>query len=177
MNMTCVCGHVIRDTTDRLRDKAYLLADEDWFLVTQGGRDDSLTIHDLLRNMREIYQCDACGRLAIPDPATDVFLWYVPENDRRTQVLRSMYGNGYKVRIIGLWRSTWANGVLWWEEPGARHGRAVERFSDKATLKQRYFDVLQLLMAEGRLGSACLRQDNEVEHIWEGGDLGGEVRS
>ena len=168
MHFTCVCGQVISDTTDRLRNKAYLLPDQDWFLIAANARiADALDIYGLLRNMRRIYSCYACGRLAIPDPVTDSFLWYLPELDDRRPALGSTYGDSYKVRLIGTWRSDLMVGSLRWDKLGGGNDRSVERFSEKAAFMQRYFDSFQRLTSENNLSSACLRDDSAVVHLWE----------
>jgi hypothetical protein len=156
---------MINDTTDGLRHKALLLADEDWSGAVVDSKSDSLSIYELRRSMRAIYQCDGCGRLAIPDPITDELLWFAPEKEHPRRVLGSIYGNGFKVRLDGRWYPDVGQGVVRWQAVG--DAGSLERFSDKDTLKRRYFEMLQLLIAEDKLGCACLRERHKVEHWWD----------
>jgi hypothetical protein len=70
MNFTCICGHVVSDSTDDLPHKARLVADEDWNLFTE-----SLD----WRLVSNLYQCSQCGRLRLEKPRGNV-VFFEPEN-------------------------------------------------------------------------------------------------
>jgi hypothetical protein len=73
MKITCKCGHLITDATDRLSHKAHLIADEDKFDFLH---DSSI----FSRITRRMYQCDACGRLWIYDRRNSLKS-FMPEGD------------------------------------------------------------------------------------------------
>jgi hypothetical protein len=64
MKIGCRCGALIRDQTDFLSYKAYLVADQDWFDVLDELATGSERRTLLQEASREMWQCTRCG---VPD--------------------------------------------------------------------------------------------------------------
>ena len=64
MKIQCPCGALIIDTTDKLPYKAWLLTDQDMFLLYESFED--VQFHEVREHfMKAIYQCESCGRICL----------------------------------------------------------------------------------------------------------------
>jgi hypothetical protein len=107
MKCGCECGQTIFDLTDELPHKGHVIPDQEW-TGTADAIDDVVIlplvngtistgeafrlVREVLgRRARAIYQCAACGRVYIDDPAGGgVRHCYVPAGEHvSTRVLRS----------------------------------------------------------------------------------------
>jgi hypothetical protein len=104
MKIGCDCGATIVDQTDDLPHKAHLVPDQSWFTLldamdeqvieplAEGRLDEAAASHrsrTIIGNLaRAMYQCTACGRLYLSDPAGSLqcFVPSTPGTDR--EVLR-----------------------------------------------------------------------------------------
>ena len=169
MWIECPCGGVIKDTSDSLPNKAYLLADQDWSVILDATKPGKPPVVDVGTRTRAVYQCVQCGRLTLDDPVTGEMLWFAPENDSRGRALGSIDGNGFKVRLVGRWRPHAKMGDLHWATSGDLEG-GFEQFEDRAELELRYHQVMALLRGQGRLAEAELLDGEATRHRWRGQD-------
>ena len=165
MWIECPCGGVIKDNSDGLPNKAYLLADQDWSVILDAAKPGKPPIVDVGPRTREVYQCVQCGRLTFDDPVTGEMLWFAPENDPRGRALGSIDGNAFKVRLVGRWRPHGNIGDLHWRTSGDLDG-GFEQFEDRAGLERRYHEVLAMLRGQGRLTEAELFDGDTRRHRW-----------
>lgn len=168
MKFACRCGATIGDAGDGLPGKAWLLADQDAARLGEEGGDAEA----MRAAMRPVYQCRACGRLALRDPVTGATVWYAVEEDGRRRVLGSSAGNAHAhaVALVGGWQD-WRippGGDLHWGESGDRPG-GFETFAAWPDLERRYHQVLADLRAEGRLARAWLHRGSATVHAWPPG--------
>lgn len=104
MRIDCPCGATIKDVTDYLPYKAYMIPDQEWFAVFEAvdtqvivplheGRIGKHRAHTLARQLisrsaEHMYQCWECGRLYID--RRERLDCFVPEDDHtHREVLRS----------------------------------------------------------------------------------------
>ncbi|HYV39664.1 MAG TPA: hypothetical protein VE988_28505 [Gemmataceae bacterium] len=145
--------------------------------MTQGGGTPTPTnqtplrvLWDAMRSYkRTMYQCSNCGRLCLDDPDNPRELqWFKPEDDRQwKRVLASVKGEGSKVwlrNLVGHWDSSRSQGHIWFD-PAAGEKGGVEQFADWSSLLARYYELFELLKAEGNLAGARLGIGNEGEPI------------
>ena len=71
MKFECLCGTLIPDQTDALPHKARIVADQDWFDLSESTdvRTSGEITLTLWRATRIAYQCRECGRIWINDKA------------------------------------------------------------------------------------------------------------
>jgi hypothetical protein len=191
MKIGCICGNVLRDQTDYVPYKAHFVADQDYEdllvgieqqlagILMQGlGTPAATTQTQLLGRVfwdamrsytRTMYQCSNCGRLCLDDPDDLRELqWFKPEDDRQwKRVLASVKGEGSKVwmrNLVGHWDPPRSQGRLWFDPPAGEKG-GVEQFTEWPSLQSRYYELFELLKAEGNLAGARLGIGNEGEPI------------
>jgi hypothetical protein len=191
MKIGCICGNVLRDQTDYIPYKAHFVADQDYEdllvgieqqlagILMQGLSTPTATnqtkllgrvLWDAMRSYtRTMYQCTNCGRLCLDDPDDLRELqWFKPEDDTHWKpVLASVKGEGPKVwmrNLVGHWDPSRFKGRLWYDPPVGEKG-GVEQFADWSSLQSRYYELFEVLKADGNLAGARLGIGNEGEPI------------
>jgi hypothetical protein len=79
-HLYCVCGQIIRDDTDSVRNKAHILPGEDWDTAL-----DNVKVHvsEFLVVGRIMYECEWCGRIWMrARPGKHEWVSYAPEGPR-----------------------------------------------------------------------------------------------
>jgi hypothetical protein len=166
MKIQCPCGDLIIDTTDKLPYKAWLLADQDMFLLYEPCED--VQFHEVREHfMKAIYQCESRGRICLDDPVTRDLIWFRPETDPRKKAFGSIKSNLYPVVLVGSWKGT--SGTLDWDRAGDDEG-GFEDFQYWEALESRYLAMLDQLRKEDRLLRAHLYKDNRIVHEWKESD-------
>jgi len=166
MKIQCPCGDLIIDNTDRLPHKAWLLAEQDMFLLYELFED--MQFSDIREHfMKAIYQCESCGRICLDDPVTRDLIWFRPEADPRKKAFGSIKGNLYPVFLLGTWGGR--SGMLSWNSAGDHEG-GFEEFQQWEAVESRYFAMLDQFRQKGRLFQARLHKESRVVHEWKESD-------
>jgi hypothetical protein len=189
MKIDCPCGNVLRDQTDYLPYKAYFVADQDFEDLLDGIKQQLAEIFtqaagtpaaadpaQLLGRVlwaampsrrRIMYQCRNCGRLCLDDPDDPRDLqWFKPDDDEWKLVLASVREGskeGMK-NLVGHWDPSRSYGRLWFDPLAGEKG-GFEEFDDRGDLETRYYELFELLKADGRLAGARLGIGTEGESI------------
>lgn len=191
MKIGCFCGNVLRDQTDYIPYKAHFVADQDYEdllvgiekqlaqIMTENLASPTATdttqllarvLWDAMRlNTRAMYQCSNCGRVCVEDPDDPRLLqWFKPENDAQwKRVLASVKGENSKVwwrNLVGHWDPSRTQGRLWFDPPPGKMG-GVEEYADWQSFEIRYYELFELMKADGTLDGARLGIGNEGEPI------------
>jgi len=161
MKIECKCGNYIVDQTDMLRNKAILIADQDWFDFLESVKE---TGHDDLELSRKLYECDECGRLYIYDQNGGLNC-FLPE-DESHNILASMDGDNWKRSLFGGW---WKASTAIRTQKGyvECEGEDTYESTEWSDIKKVYFEMFERLKDENRLRSALLRMDGENIHSWK----------
>jgi hypothetical protein len=85
MWFACACGAQIKDITDNLPDKAYLIPDQAWFALSETS--SPVDGHALIGRARPVYQCRSCGRLHIGAAPGGRLISFMPESDHARVIL------------------------------------------------------------------------------------------
>ncbi|WP_171209086.1 MULTISPECIES: hypothetical protein [unclassified Ruegeria] len=95
MKILCKCGTVIRDQTDYLPHKAYVIGDKDYFefldLVDAAILSKDENRERLLENVRGAepsrlaWECNSCGRLFF-DAKDGKLVEYLPQNSKANRI-------------------------------------------------------------------------------------------
>jgi hypothetical protein len=166
VKLQCRCGATIRDQTDFIPYKAYLVADEDWFDVLDDV--DARRGDDLLRAAsRTLWLCTSCGALHIDGHEGELHVYVPADGHPVPDLLRSHLLDRWKRPMAGIWwpgRPSGPPGELWWGSTHGDHG--WEEFVSWPELERRYHEVFTRLRDDGTLRSAFLRRDGELVHRW-----------
>ena len=108
MRIDCPCGATVRDPTDNLPHKGYLIPDQEWLPVYDGidaviddlvaNRADTETAYMKIRSLlgtaaRHVYQCKACGRLFVDDRQYQLHTFIPATAETCKEILRSRDGD------------------------------------------------------------------------------------
>jgi hypothetical protein len=108
MKISCPCGATIRDQTDNLPHKAYVIPDQEWFPAIDAiekviddviaRREDATSAYMAIRRItseaaRHVYQCRACGRLFVDDRQHKPHTFMPASADTPKEILRSRDGD------------------------------------------------------------------------------------
>ena len=174
MKIRCVCGGLIVDQTDFQRNKAYLIADQDWFDVLdeaadaadEEGREADGGL--LLELSREMWQCRDCGRLYIDDRTGTLHRFEPAETTVPRDLLASSRGARWRGNLRGRWQEQAKSGELWWQCGDDDSG--WEQFTSGEELERRYQEEFRRLLDLDILRSSFLRVDGEMAHQWPPAD-------
>ena len=185
MHFYCECGECISDVTDHIPNKAHIIADQDWFdlfskinsefdiIVNKHDQIEEIIdkIIDLLwHTSKDIYQCEACGRLYIEDGEGHFHIYEPVSHIVSKKVLRSIKGEKWQGFLYGDWedvKPVWrsAHGYIWIEcnvedEPISREYDSFEVF------QKAYYELFDKLKKENILQSSQLKRNNKELHYW-----------
>jgi hypothetical protein len=174
LKIRCTCGFVIRDNTGNLPYKAYILPDQDIDVACVGEEPSpaQLRLWDhTAGQLTMLWQCEVCGRIYFDGPSGKVFGFKPESTPTPTNLLRSVWGEGWAGLVRGDWE-TRSDGVghgelTWTEDAGEGH---FEEFEDVDRLKQRYHEVFADLHRRSLVRDALLLIDGATVHTWPGAD-------
>ncbi|WP_181777578.1 hypothetical protein [Amycolatopsis pittospori] len=168
MKIRCVCDGLIVDQTDFQRNKAYLVADQDWFDVLDDEEGQGTDHGLLLESSRTMWQCGECGRLYIDDRSGTLHRFDPAETTVPRDLLASARGARWRGNLRGHWWAGAKSGELWWQ-CGEDDG-GWERFTSGEELERRYLEEFRRLLDLDILRSSFLRLDGEMAHRWPPAD-------
>ncbi|MEZ3437428.1 MAG: hypothetical protein K1W18_00945 [Oscillospiraceae bacterium] len=178
MHFLCHCGYDIHDTSDCLSYKACLIADQDeeelWEILEKGEKphNDKIDIAtEVMRLLhRNVYQCPKCGRIFIEDADDGYELkCFEPAENVNKKMLISAHGEDWRGYLYADWYDPKPD---YCEYKGFITPLCNVKFDDLFfddydAFEQRYFEILDEMMARKILRRARLNVNREIKHSWE----------
>ena len=161
----CKCGQVIFDQTDYNKNKAHLIADQDYmdFLNEAENRPFSEISYLAVKYFAELFQCQYCHRLILLRRDHEHAAFFIAEDpDKSKEILRSYAGNKWPGFISATYRN--GNGEIYWNtnlESGFRQNLSLHE------LKEIYNKKFEELVALKLLRHSFLQIDELTEHQFD----------
>lgn len=158
----CTCGQIIFDQTDFIRNKAHIIADQDYvdFFEKVERKDFMEMTSEAIKYFSEIFQCDHCNRLIIFRDNKQKGTFFTPEDkENSNQILRSYLGDKW----LGTMSANFNNGQgeIFWNtnlETGFRQNLSLIEL--KETYKKKFEELSKLNI----LRHSFLRIEHVIEH-------------
>ena len=158
----CTCGQIIVDQSDFIKNKARIIADQDYvdFFEDVENNDFIEMTRKAKKYFNEVFQCDNCNSLIIFKQDKNKKVFFRPENDEdSSQILRSYLGNNW----LGTMSANFTNGqgeIFWTTnfESGFRQNLSLIEL--KEFYKKKFKELSELKI----LRCSFLKIDNKIEH-------------
>jgi|GEM_PF-943533 len=161
----CTCGQIIVDQSDLIRNKAHVIADQDYmdFFDEVEEKGFMEMTNKAVKYFNEIFQCHNCNSLLVFRQDINEYTFFTPEDKNKSnQLLRSYLGDKW----LGVMSANFTNGQggIFWStnlESGFRQNLSLQELKE---LYQNKFDELLRLKI---LRHSFLRIDNKIEHSFD----------
>lgn len=173
----CYCDNIISDSTDYIRYKGYIIADQDendYFdsiekIIKSDNPDKNSLMCDFLCDFdtKTIYQCTECGRLYIEE--NNKLFCFKPENHSNTKILNSVHGEKWK----GFLHAEWNDKKYEWQEykgyvyANINYSCESVHSDDRQEIIDSYYRLLEKLKKAGVIRYATLRINRKIIHEWD----------
>ncbi len=162
---SCVCGQIAIDQADFVKNKAHIIADQDYldFLRVVEKTEMSDTV---VKYFNKVFQCNACSRLIIFRGDNNEGVFFVPERvENGKNILRSYLGEKWKGTLSANFNNE--QGEIFWDTNMESGFRQNLSFSELKDLYQKKFEELSKLNI---LRHSFLKIDGRVEHEFKSED-------
>jgi hypothetical protein len=161
----CNCGQIIFDQSDIIRNKAHIIADQDYmdFFEEVENKDFMEMTSKAIKYFTEIFQCDNCNRLMVFRRDENKVTFFIPEDKENSKdILSSYLGEKWLGTMSGNFTN--GQGEIFWKtnlESGFRQNLSLPE------LKEIYGEKFKELSKLKILRHSFLRIDNRIEHKFE----------
>ena len=158
----CTCGQIIVDQSDFIKNKAHIIADQDYvdFFEEVENKDFMETTSKARKYFNEIFQCNNCNSLIIFKRDKNKGIFFSPEKKEDSgRILRSYLGNNW----LGTMSANFTNGqgeIFWTTnfESGFRQNLSL------LELKEFYKNKFEELSKLKILRHSFLKIEHKIEH-------------
>lgn len=161
----CTCGQIIPDQSDSIRNKGYIIADQDYmdfFDEVENNGFMEMT-GKATKYFNRIFQCDKCNSLIIFRRGADEGVVFIPQDKNGSQeLLRSYLGDKWLGTMSANFRD--GQGEIYWTtnlESGFRQKLSLPE------LKELYKNKFEELSKLKILRHSFLRIDDKIEHKFD----------
>ncbi len=163
--LLCTCGQIIFDQTDFLKNKAHVIADQDYmdFFEEVENKKFMGMSGKATKYFTQLFQCANCHSLLIIRPDADKAIFFLPRDKENSKdLLRSYLGSKW----LGTMSANFINGQgeIFWEtnlESGFRQNLSLLEL--KETYEKKFEELSKLKI----LRHSFLRIDNSIEHEFD----------
>lgn len=161
----CTCGQLIIDQSDFIKNKAYLIADQDYmdFFEEFENKEFMEITGKANKYFSEIFQCNNCNRLIILRDGEDKGYIFMPEDKEKSKnILRSYLGKDW----LGILSANFTDGKgdIFWQtniESGFRQNLSLPELKEFYKIKLDELSKLKILR------HSFLRINNMIEHTFD----------
>ncbi len=184
MHFLCKCGYRLHDSSDNIRYKGRIIADQDWnefWNLIEKLKKSQVTLDEIYDKIYDlfdltIYQCPSCGRVYFQNteiaPRLIGFtpcLEAEPEPDVNKKLLISAHKEKWKGSLYADWydeKPEWldSHGIIL---PNLNIQLDNLSFDDYTAFEKRFYELLEHLKGLNLITHAILNVNNKREFMWE----------
>ncbi len=161
----CACGQIITDQTDFIKNKAHLIADQDYmdFFEEIENKELMQVTSKAIHYFNEVFQCSNCNSLIVFRPDQEKGIFFIPSDKKNSRhILRSYLGEKWLGTMSAVF--TEGKGEIFWDtnlESGFRQNLSL------LELKEIYGKKFEELSKLKILRHSFLRIENSIEHQFD----------